>query len=419
MFQKRKETVFEIHDLPEERDRRIKAAWEKINSFCRKENSYIPRFRYETESKAEQLVSVIVPVYNSESSLIKTLDSIIHQTFSDIEIICVDDGSADASKEILDAFSELDSRIRILEQENKGGGAARNLGMKHASGKYFAFVDADDFCSRKMLANMVEQIQRNQADLVVTRRCNYDVTTGQYKEIPFPPGMDKLPNPFSSRQCRDHLYCLYNAPWGKLFSAEFIRKHDLRFQEIRNSNDLYFSMITLSLAERISLLDQPLYYYCSGLDESTQATKWRNPLLFLEALRKTENDLRRHGLYSVFESAFRESMLREFVFNLQTSKTEEAFRSIFQAAKQYFDAEFFSSFPESACLDRIAWQHLHDMMQFESPFQYLLDRYCRQVKILQQATSELENSRSYRIGQVITWLPRQIRNGIRIIKHKT
>ena len=90
-------------------------------------------------------VSVIIPVYNAEKYLEKCLDSLLKQTFTDMEVICVDDGSTDASLEILKRFQEKDRRIHVLTQENQYAGTARNNGMKIAQGEYLLFLDSVDF----------------------------------------------------------------------------------------------------------------------------------------------------------------------------------------------------------------------------------------------------------------------------------
>ena len=90
-------------------------------------------------------VSVIIPVYNVEPYLKQCMDSVVGQTLKDIEIICVDDGSTDGSLDILKEYATEDSRIQIIEQKNAGAGAARNNGMRHATGKYLSFLDSDDF----------------------------------------------------------------------------------------------------------------------------------------------------------------------------------------------------------------------------------------------------------------------------------
>lgn len=94
-------------------------------------------------------VSVIIPVYNVEPYLKQCMDSVVGQTLKDIEIICVDDGSTDGSLDILKEYATEDSRIQIIEQKNAGAGAARNNGMRHATGKYLSFLDSDDFLCRE------------------------------------------------------------------------------------------------------------------------------------------------------------------------------------------------------------------------------------------------------------------------------
>ena len=102
-------------------------------------------------------VSVIIPVYNAEKYLEECLDSLLRQTFTDMEIICVDDGSTDSSAEILKRFQEKDRRIRVLFQENQYAGIARNNGMKIAQGEYLLFLDADDFFEDTLLEKIYSQ----------------------------------------------------------------------------------------------------------------------------------------------------------------------------------------------------------------------------------------------------------------------
>ena len=96
-------------------------------------------------------VSVIIPVFNAEKYLSQCLDSIVNQTLTNIEIICVDDGSTDTSFQILKEYEEKDSRVIVLSKSNAGAGTARNEGLKIAKGKYLSFLDADDFFERNML----------------------------------------------------------------------------------------------------------------------------------------------------------------------------------------------------------------------------------------------------------------------------
>ena len=150
--------------------RLLQQGFKKIEPFCHKGSKCFPDFFIYREVKNPPTVSVIVPIYNVEQNLVETLDSLVHQTLSDIEIICIDDSSTDASGDILDFYAILDSRVVVLRQPNQGGGAARNRGMKHARGKYLAFVDADDFIEPDMYEKMITASQKKDTDICV---CGY------------------------------------------------------------------------------------------------------------------------------------------------------------------------------------------------------------------------------------------------------
>ena len=107
-------------------------------------------------------VSVIVPVYNAQQYLETCMDSICGQTLKELEILCVDDGSTDASYEILQNYAKKDSRIKLLSQKNQYAGVARNHGMKYARGKYMAFLDADDYFECDMLEKMYERAEEGE-----------------------------------------------------------------------------------------------------------------------------------------------------------------------------------------------------------------------------------------------------------------
>ena len=114
-------------------------------------------------------VSVILPVYNVEKYLKQCMDSIVNQTLKDIEIICVDDGSTDASLSILKEYEKEDDRVKVICQQNAGAGAARNNGLSIATGEYLSFLDSDDFFSLDMLEKSYAEAKKEDADLIVFR----------------------------------------------------------------------------------------------------------------------------------------------------------------------------------------------------------------------------------------------------------
>lgn len=113
------------------------------------------------------MISVIMPVYNVENYIEKCLDSVCNQSFKDLEIICVNDGSTDNSLKLLEDYAKRDSRIKIITQENGGIGHARNTGLKNATGEYVLFVDSDDFLCENSLDELYYNINSNNSDLVI------------------------------------------------------------------------------------------------------------------------------------------------------------------------------------------------------------------------------------------------------------
>lgn len=122
----------------------------------------------------EPLISVIVPVYNVEKYLVKCIDTIINQTYKNLEILLIDDGSTDNSLKICMSYAEKDSRIRVLKKENGGQGSARNVGLDICKGEYISFIDSDDWIEIDMMESMYEAINKNNAQLSVCGLLSYN-----------------------------------------------------------------------------------------------------------------------------------------------------------------------------------------------------------------------------------------------------
>ena len=128
----------------------------------------------------DELISVIVPIYNTEKYLVECVESIRKQTYSNIEIILVDDGSTDASIEICDEFAEKDSRVIVFHKENEGVAVARNFGIQQSNGQYVVIVDSDDVAVDKMIEVLYTQIKENDADIAVGNYYIYDESDGNF-----------------------------------------------------------------------------------------------------------------------------------------------------------------------------------------------------------------------------------------------
>lgn len=204
------------------------------------------------------LISVIVPVYNAEKYIKKCLDSIINQTYRNLEIITVDDGSTDNSGLICDEYAKKDSRIIVIHINNSGVSAARNQGLKIAKGDYIGFVDSDDYISENMYEMLFSAMKKDDADLVC---CNYIQVNEQ--GIPF--SDQQLPIKDECITAEEALSyfilwgCYYVAPCNKLYKAHIF--HTLTFPVEKRYEDLYIIHKIISQCNKISHVSKVLYYY--------------------------------------------------------------------------------------------------------------------------------------------------------------
>lgn len=276
-------------------------------------------------------VSIIIPVYNAEKYLGKCLESLLSQTLQEMEIICVDDGSSDGSPEILKRFQERDGRVRILTQENQYAGAARNNGMKEAQGEYLLFLDADDFFENTLLEKVYNQGKKMEADIVLFGAKQYNDKTGIVSPASWYFKRDALPreNPFSGKTENTDVFALVTpAPWTKLFRREFVEKQGLSFQGLQNSNDVYFVLTALALAEKITYVDEELVFYRVGMKGSLQGSKSLHPDCFIEAYAGVYHELQRRGIYERYEEGFMNILLSGCAHNLRTVTDWELRRRI-------------------------------------------------------------------------------------------
>ena len=190
-------------------------------------------------------VSVIIPVYNVELYLHQCMDSIIGQTLTDIEIICIDDGSTDSSFSILQEYAEKDNRIIVLQQENSGAGIARNAGMKIAQGEYLSILDSDDYFEPEMLEKAYLQCEKDKADICVFRSDRYNMQKHVYEDISWTIKERYLPKeiPFSAEQIYPYMFQIFNGwSWDKLYRRSFVEQTGLQFQGLRTTNDAFLCL---------------------------------------------------------------------------------------------------------------------------------------------------------------------------------
>lgn len=274
------------------------------------------------------LVSIIIPVYNSENYLYDCLNSLLSQKLDNIEIICIDDGSSDNSYNILKDFSIKDDRIVILKQKNMGAAYARNRGIKFARGKYLYFLDSDDFINENIFVKAIDKAERYEADIVIFRAMLFN--SKNKEEVPIIDDFEKhskyFSSTFSANDINEDIFNSFLIPaWNKIFNKNFIENNKLYFQNIKRSNDLLFTSKSLVVAKKIILLDNRLIYYRVCIRDNLQSGNDKTPLEFLKAIIALKLYLKDNNIFSIYKKSYYKLALDVMLYNLNSLKTLEAF----------------------------------------------------------------------------------------------
>jgi glycosyltransferase involved in cell wall biosynthesis len=219
------------------------------------------------------LVSIIVPIYNSEAFLDKCIQSIINQSYKNIEIILVNDGSIDSSGEICDTYSSIDSRVKTIHKNNGGLVSSRKTGLKASTGEYILYIDGDDWIELTLIENYVNQVLKFKADVVIS---SHIVNLEGREDIlmnSIPPGVydkDKLKSTVYPKMLytgKFSQFGIFSYSWGKLYRKELLLENQLRVDEsITIGEDALCLYPTLLDADKLVILEQPGYHYRQRAD---------------------------------------------------------------------------------------------------------------------------------------------------------
>lgn len=194
-------------------------------------------------------VSVIVPVYNVEGYIRKCLESLTNQTLDDMEIIIIDDGSTDLSKDIIKEYVEKYNNVMYYKKENGGLSDARNYGLQFATGKYIAFLDSDDYVDANLYKKMYEKAKKEDSDMV---ECNFYWVYGKRNKKDI------------GEKYRDKKQMFEKArvvAWNKLYKKEILNKADVKFPKGLRYEDVEFFYKIIPYLEKVSFIKEPLIYY--------------------------------------------------------------------------------------------------------------------------------------------------------------
>ncbi len=295
-------------------------------------------------------VSVIVPVYNVKPYLARCVDSILRQTMTDFELILVDDGATDGSGALCDAYAQ-DERVRVIHQENRGLGLARNTGLEHARGEYVCFVDSDDYVGPELLAHLSAAAQRHQADAVFGGWTDIFADGRQkrhiYREALFAMEEERrtciLGCVSAPPESREEVLWSVSA-WAKLYRRDVVERHGLRFvsERILISEDILFNLDFLKCAERVAVAEDSSYCYCvnaGSLSKHYRGDRFERNLEMYEAVRQRLVPVCPEQRFQMYLDRFllckaRYCITQEVLYHDQADRTYDLRRGIRRIAEE-------------------------------------------------------------------------------------
>lgn len=255
-------------------------------------------------------ISVLIPAYNAEKYIEKCIESVVNQTFKDIEIIIVNDGSDDKSPELIEKFH--DSRIKIINKKNSGYGASLNLGLKEAKGEYISIIEADDFIDKDMFKKLYSSPK---SDVIKSGFYFYPQNVQYNLNIEGLTTIDDSPEMINIKP----------SIWSSIYKKSFLDKNNITFNESKGASyqDISFHFKTLFLAQSIYLINEPLYYYRTDNEFSSVKNK-NNPQAVIKEFKVIDEFLKNKSILPETSAQLLLFRLKAHIWNyLRISKLYE------------------------------------------------------------------------------------------------
>ena len=326
-------------------------------------------------------VSVIIPVYNAEKYLEECLKSVVTQSYSDLEIICVNDGSTDRSAEIIKKFAKDDRRFVVINQANRGLSAARNEGTKKASGSYIMYVDADDFIEVNMVEVLLKNILTHKTDFVIESIWNYNDETGRrvdredrYFTLTW------LGPAFNNRPIKpaELVHVMYKLPvmaWGKLYNANFLKNSGVKFPEgLIYEDNLFFTELFFK-ANSFSVDRRQLYNYRVNVQKSITKDTGKNYNHMIEIMNRMEEVLKKQPSYEILKESFIGYKLQHYMRSLVFVNPKYEFKYFYELKRELQNLDLF--YYDEA---KISTQHYYPMYCCVKNDNYLVYKYKKKYK---------------------------------------
>lgn len=270
---------------------------------------------------SELLVTVIVPVFNTERYLVPCLDSIIKQTYKNIEVIVIDDGSTDNSYEICKRYEAEDRRVKVFKKENAGQGVARNYALDYANGDYIAFVDSDDSIQDTMIECMVNACEKSDSQICV---CGYAVHNLNKVVYRCPNARELDHNELMHAYITTKDIC--GCPWNKLYKR--ILFEQTRFPEIRANEDAYIMPDLFLKCDKAVIISNALYNQNVRIGSTERSGFSKKSLCILEAEDHLRNIIEQNYPKEVEYIQLRKA--KEYVYLLQKSASIQSISDFFE-----------------------------------------------------------------------------------------
>lgn len=274
-------------------------------------------------SKNKGLISIIIPLYNGEKHIESCLDSVIAQTYEDIEVLVVDDGSKDAGAAVVNKYQEKEPRVKLFQKENGGVSSARNLGIKKASGDYIMFLDCDDILKKDCCEVLIDVISKQKCDLAVCKFVYQKVSAGQVlKESCQVMQESNITTLQEFEESFQKMFDnkVYLSVWAKLYKRSIIQEGKICFQEeIAIGEDMLFNFEYFKRSVHIAIKDYVGYEYKINADEKSASsksdkTKYENAVYLYHRGIDFANEL---GILNVVHKTLVKYYLRSCFFQLE------------------------------------------------------------------------------------------------------
>ncbi len=367
-------------------------------------------------------VSIVVPIYNVEKYLRICLESIQNQTLKDIEVICVNDGSKDRSKDIIMEFVNSDPRFQIIDKKNTGYGNSMNIGFDRATGEYIGIVESDDFVDPDMFETLYNHAHENKLDVL---------KSGYYFYWSLPKEKNVEEHIASKVMCgktfcpttafKDHLeksafFNIKPTIWSSVYRKEFIRENKIRFNETPGASyqDASFNFKVWCCAKRVQLMDKAFLHYRQD-NESSSVNSVGKVFCVCDEYAEMERFLNDHPLIKD-EMEYVKSRIKYDSYMWNYERVAQEYKYIFiERAGAEFKRDRDEGYLDPSYFEQYKWDDLLKLI--DDPIKYHTNRMLKgKGSVGSEEYQAVVNSASYKIGSAITLLPRTAADTVQCVK---